>query len=355
MIAAHPRRAGIAAAAAMMIWGTAVEAAGYDAEYVFGDSLSDRGNLAEVLFHQNLPNPPSYHSSFTNGDVSAQVLAQTFGANANPSLWVTNFQDPYNLFGGASFVPGTNYAVAGATAALHATGGPTGINLPQQVAAFSFYTSGVADPNALYYINIGGNDVRNAVLQGTGAAAVAAGVATEVAAIAALASEGARNFLVVNVGDVGAIPEFAQQNPSDAASATLFSQLYDAELAAGLAGLAGLLPTGTLLSAFDLYSYSAQLLAHAADYGFTNTTDPCFTNTPLSAATTPACGVNGANIDEFIYWDDIHPTARVQALFAVGMSQAIPEPSTWAMLFSGFAALAAARYRRRPGARPSEA
>jgi hypothetical protein len=68
--------------------------------------------------------------------------------------------------------PGTNYAVAGATSALQAIGGPALINLPEQIGAYSAYASDPAhniDPStALYVIMIGGNDVRNAALQGTG-------------------------------------------------------------------------------------------------------------------------------------------------------------------------------------------
>jgi phospholipase/lecithinase/hemolysin len=45
---------------------SAAQAADFSAEYVFGDSLSDNGNLASV-FGTNFPNPPSFHNSFTNG------------------------------------------------------------------------------------------------------------------------------------------------------------------------------------------------------------------------------------------------------------------------------------------------
>ena len=78
---------------------------------------------------------------------------------------------------------------------------------------------------------------------------------------------------------------------------------------------------------------------------FTNTTDPCFTDTPFSAATTTGCGTNGANISSYLYWDHIHPTARVQALWAEGFRAAIPEPSTWAMLLVGFAGMGFAAQR----------
>lgn len=230
-------------------------AAPYTAEYVFGDSLSDNGNLAEVYYRRNLPNPPSYQNSFTNGPVAASLLATRLGLTLTPSLWVTAFQDVNGLYG-PSFTSGTNYAVAGATSAAQATGGPPGINLPQQVAAFGAATVGRADPGALYVIDIGGNDVRNAALHGTGAAAVTTGVQTELAQIATLTAEGAKNFLVVNVPNVGVIPEFVQDNPTLAASAALYSQQYDQALATGLTALRS--SSTATITAFDLYSYTSR-------------------------------------------------------------------------------------------------
>jgi len=327
--------------------GLPAKAGSYTAEYVFGDSLSDRGNLDEYYAHNFASpflSPPTFHGSFTNGDVSVQVLAQSLGLNANPSLWVTNFSDPAGLFGGASFVPGTNYAVAGATAVAQAVGGPSLINLPYQVGAFSTFEGGAAPSSGLYVVDIGGNDVRNAVLQNTGLTAVAAGAAAEAAAITTLADEGAKNFLIVNVPNVGAIPEFALYDSSQAGEATTYSQDYNTYLESDLARLT--LPSGVTLDQFDSYAYNANILANAASLGFTNTTDPCYTDTPWSAATTAECGVNAENIKSFAFWDAIHPTAGVQALVAVGMEQAIPEPSAWAMLLVGFAALGAAARRR---------
>ncbi len=157
----------------------ASHAVSYDAEYVFGDSLSDRGNLAETGILQteaglpvtNFPNPPSNHDSFTNGPTAVQILANDLGLNANPSLWVTGFADINNLFGGASYTPGTNYAVAGATSALAAKGGVPAHQPAEQTAAYLLGSGGKADPNALYTVFIGGNDVRNAALSGGGATA----------------------------------------------------------------------------------------------------------------------------------------------------------------------------------------
>ena len=343
----------LAAALASAPLVSAARAGDFSAEYVFGDSLSDNGNLAELLnvenyaehgyYFGNFPNPPSFHDSFTNGPVAVAGLAQNLGLSLTPSLWVTGFKDPAGLFGGPSFVPGTNYAVAGA---LSATPSPVSINLLSQVGAYSAYASGHADPNALYVVMIGGNDVRDAALDGTGVGAVTAGVDAELAAISTLSGEDAKHFLVVNVPNVGIIPEFAQDNPTLAASATAYSQLYDSELVAGLASLDPMLGAGSTLQAFDLYDFNANILANAASYGLTDTTDRCFTDTPLSASTSSACGPDAENIGSFVYWDSIHPTKTVQALWTAGFSSAVPEPSTWAMLLVGFGSLGFAGYRR---------
>lgn len=308
-----------------------VAALPYSAEYVFGDSLSDNGNLAEVLFNANFPNPPSYHDSFTNGPVATQLLANSLGLQLAPSLWVTGFTDQYHLFG-PGFTPGTNYAVAGATSALPPGASP--ISLAVQVGAYASVNT-AADPAALYVIMIGGNDVRRAARLTTGAAsqtaAVAAGVQAELTAIQSLAALGARNFFVVNVPNVGVIPEFAMGDPANAPAATQLSQQYDSLLASGIGGLA--LP-GRKITQFDLYGFNANILANAASYGLTDKTDPCYINTPISAATSPQCGPSAQNIGSFAYWDAIHPTAQVQALWASGFEAAlgVPEPPSAALI-----------------------
>jgi phospholipase/lecithinase/hemolysin len=339
MIHKFPPRAAFALAAccsSALVGVSAAHATDFSAEYVFGDSLSDNGNLAAGL-HVSFPDPPSFHDSFTNGPVAVQLLAESLGLSANPSLWLTS-PSPQ----------GTNYAVGGATAA---TPKPVSINLLSQVGAYSAFASDHADPNALYVIMIGGNDVRNAAL-GAGPSAVTAGVQDELAAISTLSGEEAKHFLIVNVPNVGLIPEFTQETPPPAAAdATMFSQLYDKDLAAGLAGLD--LGAGATLTDFDLYDFNADILANAAAHGFTNTTDPCYADAPGSAASTTGC--DAENINSFVYWNDIHPTAPVQALWAQGFRAAVPEPSTWAMLLIGFLGLGFAGYRRGARARAATA
>ena len=317
--------------------------------YVFGDSLSDTGNLAETLFGANFLNPPSFHDSFTNGPVAAEKLAEYYGGRADPSLWATGFTDIHNLFG-AGFVPGTNYAVAGATATNRA-GSFFNLDLPFQVSAYITHSGGVANPNGVYDVLIGGNDVRTAAHAGS-TAFVAAGVASELTQIQNLITAGAKTVLVTNVPDVGLIPEFTTGPAAQALAAHTDSLLYDANLLSGV----GLLQTsnpGTKIVYFDLLAYNTNLLANAAALGFTNTTDACYTNdiTAFGPATDSAgcgaIGVNGAaNVDHYVYWDAIHPTAGIQALDAIGQEQALPEPTTIALLSLGLFGTLAARRRR---------
>ena len=109
------------------------------------------------LLLAGFPNPPSFDNSFTNGPVAVQLLAESLGLSANASLWLTSPSPAWNELrcrrsdscGGQCDLPGTNINV----------------NLPSQVGAYSTFVSGNADPNALYVIMIGGNDVIDAVSQ----------------------------------------------------------------------------------------------------------------------------------------------------------------------------------------------
>ena len=78
----------LAACSAAIVGFSTARAADFSAEYVFGDSLSDNGNLAGLI--GAFPHPPSFDNSFTNGPVAVQLLAQSLGLSANASLWLTS-------------------------------------------------------------------------------------------------------------------------------------------------------------------------------------------------------------------------------------------------------------------------
>ena len=352
--------AAYAATVALILTSASASAApNYTGNVVFGDSLSDQGNLADYLGH-NLPTPPFYHDSFTNGQVAVQVLDNRLGLSTNPSLFVTGGADLYNL----GLARGTNYAVAGATAGNSIGEGVTGANLASQLGGYFATAGSILSGTDLYTLFIGGNDVRTAAHTGN-AALVTNGVTSELSALGALIAAGAKNLLVVNVPDVGVIPEFTQGYPSQGATATQDTLDYNTGLAAGVATLQSANPASSI-KLFDLYTFQKSLLADPGSLGITNITDPCYpsyggvtNNAPL--VINPACGAidpatgQAANIGTFAFWDTIHPTAKVQAAVGNALADslgatatgAVPEPSSWAMIILGFGLLGASlRYRR---------
>ena len=124
----------------------AAQAQQFSSFVVFGDSLSDSGNIAAA---QALP---AGNSFTTNPDpVAAQIIAAAFGLPGGPSL-----------LGGPNFAWGGACVRAAPAPCLNPVP-----NIPTQVTQYLSLTGGVADPNALYSIWGGANDIREGVNSGT--------------------------------------------------------------------------------------------------------------------------------------------------------------------------------------------
>ena len=95
----HPVARGLRAVSivgALFLSLASAQASAYSQLYVFGDSLSDTGNLFAATGGTN-PIPPYFNGRFSNGPVWVETLAASLGLPVNPSL-----------------LGGTNYAFAGA-------------------------------------------------------------------------------------------------------------------------------------------------------------------------------------------------------------------------------------------------
>ena len=125
---------------------TNAQAGTIDAIDAFGDSLSDVGNIYTATLGLE-PAPPYVSGQFSNGNVWVQDLAHDLGlAPLSPSL-----------LGGTDYAYGDGQS--GTTAVQHRRvpydlTGPTG-----QIAQFEAANPHGADPNALYTIWIGANDL----------------------------------------------------------------------------------------------------------------------------------------------------------------------------------------------------
>ena len=166
---------------------------------VFGDSTVDSG-----WYRNAAPNStnPTYNTDFaiavtqgggtatTNpGPVNSQLLAGFFGLTANP----------------ANTPGGTDYATGDARNAQTNTGVPNSLQgaVPTvtQISNYLAANGGVANPNALYLISSGGNDISYAtgnLPAGAQSAYVATAATDLVAAIVQLQAAGARTFIIPN-------------------------------------------------------------------------------------------------------------------------------------------------------------
>jgi phospholipase/lecithinase/hemolysin len=305
--------------------------------YAFGDSLSDVGNVYQAT-HGTEPGAPYVNGQFSNGNVWVQDLATDLGlAKLTPSL-----------------LGGTDFAVGGAesgTTPLH-----TAVlgDLPSQLAAFQVLNPGGANPNGLYTIWIGSDDIRALVASNPSPAAAAADIAAVVGnidkAIASLAGDGAKNFLVVTVPDLGETPGAIASGPAAMAGASALSLDFDSLLVNGSApipSLGAIAAADSLnLQVLDSYSLIDGIVGDPSEFGFTDTTQPCLTGAVNYAGGTPC-----ANPNQYLFWDDIHPTAAGHTIIAdAALATIVPEPATLTLLGAG--ALAVFVIRRRSQAVP---
>jgi phospholipase/lecithinase/hemolysin len=291
----------------LLILSSWVQAAGqYSHVYVFGDSLSDTGNLASVIG----PFPyPYYMNRVSNGPVAVEIMAAKLGLDADASL---------HLVGPAV---GSNYAVAGANAF-----GDEDIDLGFQVQLFQANHVAGAPVEALYTVMIGGNDLRAA----RDAPDLASAITTVIAAatqvkqaILALAQSGARSFLVINSPNLANIPETqliaaSTNEPRLIKRSRLLSQIYRVALHKALQDLKH--DRHLHIVEFDLFRFFNKVAKQADRYGITNTTDACFSSETFTFH--PDCDF-GQNFDQFFYFDEIHPTARVHAILGEALYAAL--------------------------------
>ena len=273
-------------------WAGAAGAQPFSGVVVFGDSLSDSGNLAVALDF------PVGLSLTTNPDpVAAEIVADALGRPVLPSL-----------------AGGTNFAWVGACVN---PAGPCLGSTPStaaQIAQHLSATGGQAAPDALYSVSGGANDVIAAVARGPARAAAdaAAAGAAYVRQIGRLQDAGAGYVVVYNLPDLGAVPAFAGVPAAPALSAA--TGLFNDALATGLGTLGGgVVP-------IDVFGLFNELRAEPGRYDLTNVTGaacapPAAVPCGPAGAGFPGAYAPGANAD-WLFADGLHPTGVGHAILA---------------------------------------
>lgn len=277
------------AAAAMGAVTSAAQAQTYNRLVVFGDSLSDNGNLFAI---SGQPPAPYFQGRFSNGPVFTELL----GFNAG------------RFTAGAPVTGSVNYAFGGARTDLSAS--PPGMRT--QLAAYTG-AGGTFGASDLVSVLGGANNIFQAF---PGAAANPATAQTTIAGVAnsaasdvnlivsTIAQAGAGTILVSNLPRLGVTPQFSATGPSGAALADFAGTTFNSALLSNLFTTAAARPNTNIIL-MDLYKISDPLRADPGRFGLTNVTNACFTGVSVCA-----------NPNEYLYWDGVHPTAAGHRLLA---------------------------------------
>jgi len=255
-------------------------ATSYDAIYVFGDSYCDVGNVF-IASGGTIPAEPYFDGRFSNGPIWIENVAGYMGLPMKPYL-----------------AGGSNFAFGGAwVTEPQVTAFGTIPDVPQQVALYLSLHGSKADPNALYVVEGGGNDILGAT--GGSPSQLGLKIASGIAASAqALQKAGAQHILIPNLLDVGLLPA-GQANATFASAASkATNQSLNTLLGQSLL-------QGPHILRLDVFSLINAVQTSPLHFGFTNVTSPCLTTTVCSDA------------DHTFFWDTEHPTEFGHAFFAV--------------------------------------
>jgi outer membrane lipase/esterase len=285
----------------------------YSGIVVFGTSLSDSGNA--FALRGGTSRPPDFSLD------PLLVPSTPYGRGghhfSNGATWIEQLARSLGLAGSvrpafaSSSRRATNYAVAAARA--HDDG--RNVNLSDQVQAFLADHGGVASSDALYVIEMGSNDIRDAIVayQEGGLPAAQSILHLALASIAEhvqlLYAAGARDFLVwlpPNLGLTPAIQLLNQRSPGAAQLATALTQAFVTGLHGVLTQFSGL--PAIDIRRFDAYALLEDMVADPARYGLSNARAACVTPNvePFSCQAS----------DEYLFWDGIHPTSAAHTIVA---------------------------------------
>lgn len=272
---------------------TALLAQTYSDLFVFGDSLSDVGNTqAATQFTIFFVYPGSYYSNgrFSNGPVYSELLSQQLGLGT-----LTR-----------SSAGGDNFAYGGAK-----TSGTSGISgafindLGEQVQDYTGNRTG--DPNALYIIWAGANDLFDGQID----MSLPAGNITD--DIEALYNDGARQFLVMNLPKLGVTPRYNGTAASIAdwnGRTQAFNSLLDTQLDTLEMALSQI-----DILRFDIEALFDSVVANPSEFGFTNVIAPAAPGLEPGDFFYDSENIV-TNPDEYLFWDEVHPTRAGHAALA---------------------------------------
>ncbi len=305
--------------------------AAFDSIDIFGDSLSDTGNLYNSV--ANIVGLQAANAAFAgypggNGRLSNGPIWVDYFATANPAINVTTFAIAgamANTYGGTDntgdFALGSVPFIG---AALQAAAGGLASELGNAAGKLPDLTG----TGSALVVWIGANDLLSARELGFANATDAVPFATAAvsSAVTTLLDMHPDDLFLVNLPDLGRTPRANQLQ--DNADLTAASVAFNGELAQ----IAGSAASGvTLVDMFDAFN---RLLDDPAAAGFSDVTSSCLSQVLGTTVCADPAGL--------LFWDPVHPTTHGQEYVAAilqGALAPVPLPSAFLLILSGLAML----------------
>jgi phospholipase/lecithinase/hemolysin len=320
----------------------------FDRIVVFGDSLSDSGNLFALgdAFGLDEPGSPNNNWSMnTDEELLTLIPDQAYitGRLSNGPTWVELLGTA--LGRGRNVKPAfvtpdlhaLNFAVAGATAS-NLGGLPDQFDLSGQVGAFLARADQIGTTSdTLYVIAVGGNDMRAAAAslvddddQTTPESVFTASLESLRDNIVTLYGKGATKILIWNAPDLGrtpaiqrfaaaqcaATPQPARRRCIEAVAngVSELSLAFNGVLESLLNGLE--ISLGIDFIRFDAFGLLKEVQEHKARYGLKDAMHACIE--PFKGP-----DFKCEHPDRFFFWDGIHPTRTGHAIIAFLVGKAL--------------------------------
>lgn len=271
---------------------------------VFGDSLSDNGNLYEYMKHQLPLSPPYYEGRFTNGPVWVELLTKAL----YPSDWHAHLLD--YAFGGAGvLVENGDFD------------DDTLFTLGHEIDSYLLVHQNQADEHSLFVVWMGANnylavpDEMDSTIN-----AVNQGIKTS---LQRLVDRGAKHILVINLPDLGNTP--AAHDFEATEELTYCAKTHNVVLAKNISQLQVDNPNVQWLL-FDVDQLFASVMDDPSQFGFSNITETCYEellDVPSSksvlnmVASVHPHKLNAKKAcDGYFFFDPVHPSASAHSLMS---------------------------------------
>lgn len=322
----------------VMFGHAAIAQTGFSSLVVFGDSLSDNGNIPKIIppallgaatASAELPLPPYYNFHFSNGPIYAEKLGPLLGITAplSDSAVGGAYSAPLHETIGNTSLNGVNINPALSALSVPNNGSGTVVDSSVQGQINSYLSGGNSvSRNGLYVVWGGANDyfsLFNTLIGQAGSLSltqiqayiqqqVGITVANLSQDVALLAQAGAKSIIVPTLPNLGGTPQF-NGNAITASLGQLTTVSHDTALATAMGALGQ--KYGVNIYLIDTNALFMDAEAHPGKYGLTNVTTACLSN-----------GTVCASPNTNLFWDSVHPTTVVQALFAELVTSTVEAP-----------------------------